>query len=80
MEKSKSYLELERIKSKYLDENGNYKILTHNQAKFKIQILDIVIVENPKIKDDYIISFETKHLSTLEEQKLTINQIELYYI
>jgi FKBP-type peptidyl-prolyl cis-trans isomerase (trigger factor) len=80
MEKSKSYLELERIKSKYLDENDNYKTLTQKDAKFKIQILDILIVENPNTKDDFAISFETKHLSTLEEKTLTLNQIELYYI
>mgnify|MGYP003490288540 CR=1 FL=1 len=80
MEKIKSYLELEIIKSKYVDENGNYKILTHKEAKFKIQILDILIVENPKIKNDYIISFETKHLSTLEEKPIGLDVVELYYI
>ncbi|WP_445456397.1 hypothetical protein [Flavobacterium sp. HNIBRBA15423] len=80
MEFEKCKSELSKIKSQYTNENGNYKLLTHKDAKFKLQILDILIVENPKIKDDYVISFETKHLYTLEEKPISLDVVNLYYI
>lgn len=79
MELSKCYLECAKIESEFKYENGNFKILTHKDAKFKIQILKILPIKNDKIENDYLIGFNTKHLSTLEEKPLTIDVLKIYY-
>lgn len=80
MEKSKCYLECAKLESEFKDENGKFKILTHKDAKFKIQILKILPIENPEIQNDYLIGFNTKHLSTLVGKTISLDVVNLYYI
>lgn len=79
MKKSECYLKCTQLESEFKDENGNFKILTNKEAKFKIQILKILPIKNDKIKNDYLVGFKTKHLTTLEEKDIDFDVLNMFY-
>lgn len=74
MEKSKSYLELERNK------NLIGQILTHKLSKSQILISDITRDVNPNDANDYFINVLVKHNTTGSLEHLDLEHIKKYYL